>query len=177
MTAGPGPSGRAGKLERAGQWLARLSLACGAAVLAAMLALTCADVVGRYIFSAPVNGKTELTRFLMAGLIAFALPVVTFRGDHITVDIFDTWFSGRIERYRNIGIDLLCALAMLTLGWWVAFRAHRLLEYGYVSDFLHIPLYPIAYFVAVMIAVTGAALALRAVLLFVAAGSNRGGAR
>jgi TRAP-type C4-dicarboxylate transport system permease small subunit len=157
----PDPSGPAGKLEQTGHLLARLSLASGAVVLAAMLALTCADVVGRYIFSAPVNGKTELTRFLMAGLIAFALPVVTLSGEHITVDIFDNFFTRSLERARNIGVDMACALALLTLAWWVAFRARRFMDYGYVSDFLHIPLHPVAYFVAFMIALTGAALIVR----------------
>jgi TRAP-type C4-dicarboxylate transport system permease small subunit len=174
MSIRSGSRGPAGKLERAGHWLARLSLGSGAAVLAAMLALTCADVVGRYIFSAPVNGKTELTRFLMAGLISFALPVVTLTGEHITVDIFDNFFTRPLERARNIGVDIVCAVALLTLAWWVAFRARRLMDYGYVSDFLHIPLYPVAYFVGVMIAVTGAALALRTVLV-VLAHPDRGG--
>jgi TRAP-type transport system small permease protein len=174
MRSGPGRSGPADKLERAGRWLARLSLALGALVLAVMLALTCADVIGRYVFSAPVNGKTELTRFLMAGLIAFALPVVTMRGDHITVDIFDNFFTRPLERLRDVAINAYCAVALLTLAWWVAFRAHRLMQYGYVSDFLHIPLYPVAYFVAVMIALTGLAVALRVVLAVMAGPTGRG---
>ena len=174
MTDAPDPSGPAGTLARAGRWLARISLACGAVVLAVMLALTCADVVGRYIFNAPVNGKTELTRFLMAGLIAFALPVVTLRNDHITVDIFDNFFTRPLERLRDVAIDGFCAVSLLTLSWWVAFRAHRLMEYGYVSDFLHIPLYPVAYFLAVMVALTGLAVGLRMVLAVMAGPRGRG---
>ena len=176
MRSGPGQSGPANKLDRAGQWLARLSLALGALVLAVMLALTCADVIGRYMLNAPVNGKTELTRFLMAGLIAFALPVVTMRGDHITVDIFDNFFTRPMERLRDVLIDAYCAVALLTLAWWVAFRARRLMDYGYVSDFLHIPLSPVAYFLAAMIGLTGLAVALR-VVLTVMAGPNRRGWR
>ena len=51
-----------------------------AAILLAMLLLTCADVIGRYLLNAPINGKTELTRFMMAGLIACALPVIGVTG-------------------------------------------------------------------------------------------------
>ena len=61
------------RVQRAGRVLARVSLAIGALVLAAMLALTLADVAGRYLLNAPVNGKTELTRIMMAVLIACAL--------------------------------------------------------------------------------------------------------
>ncbi len=174
MRSAPGLSGPADKLHRAGQWLARLSLALGALVLAVMLALTCIDVVGRYIFNAPVNGKTELTRFLMAGLIAFALPVVTLRNDHITVDIFDNFFTRPLERLRDVAIDGFCAVSLLTLSWWVAFRAHRLMAYGYVSDFLHIPLYPVAYFVAAMVALTGLAVAIRMALTVMAGPRGKG---
>ncbi len=174
MTNAPDPSGPAGTLLRAGRWLARLSLACGAVVLAAMLALTCADVVGRYIFNAPINGKTELTRFLMAGLIAFALPVVTLQDDHITVDIFDNFFTRPLERLRDVVIDGFCSVSLLTLSWWVAFRAHRLMEYGYVSDFLHIPLYPVAYFVAAMVGLTGLAVGLRMVFTVMAGPRGKG---
>jgi TRAP-type C4-dicarboxylate transport system permease small subunit len=165
MTAAPGPRGPAEWIERAGQRLARLSLACGAAMLVLVLALTCADVVGRYLLGAPVNGKTEITRFLMAGLIAFALPVVTLTDNHIAVDIFDPRFSSRGKRIRDFAIDVLAAIATLTLAWWVAFRAHRLMEYGYASDFLRVPLYPIAYFVALMVALTGLALGVRIALV------------
>lgn len=165
MNASPGPRGPAGTIERTGDRFARLSLGCGAAMLALVLALTCADVVGRYVFAAPINGKTEITRFLMAGLVAFALPVVTLRGDHIAVDIFDAHFGGRIKRLRDFAIDALAAVATLTLAWWVAFRALRLMEYGYVSDFLHLPLHPIAFFVALMMAATGLALCVRVGLL------------
>jgi hypothetical protein len=50
------------------------------------------------------------------------------------------------------------------LAWWVGFRAMRLMSYGYVSDFLHLPLHPVAFFVAAMIALSGLALAVRMAL-------------
>lgn len=152
------------ELEWAGRWLARMAQGCGAAVLFALLGLTCADVFGRYVLLQPVNGKTELTRMMMAVLIALALPVVSARNEHVTVDLFDHLFHGRVQTLRDLIVDSVAALAFLVLAWWVAFRAMRLMAYGYVSDFLHIPLYPVAFFVAAMIAVTGLALTVRIVL-------------
>ncbi len=136
--------------ERAGHWLARLLLGTAALILLAMLLLTCADVIGRYLLNAPINGKTELTRFMMAGLIACALPVIGVTGGHISVDLLDRFFSPRAAAVRDLMIDSLAATALGTLGYWLIFRADRLLTRGYVSDFLHLALYPVAYFVAAM---------------------------
>ncbi len=146
------------RLERAGHWLARFVLMAGAAVLFAMLILTCVDVFGRYILDSPVNGKTELTRFLMAGLIAFALPVVSVSGQHIAVDLFDHWFTRRAAAVRDFAVDLTMSGSLFVLAYWLKFRGDRLLRNGDYSDFLHIKLYPMAYFIACMVLITAIAL-------------------
>ena len=146
------------RVERAGQLLARIILFSGATVLFAMLALTCADVFGRYILNAPVNGKTEITRFMMAGLIACALPVISVTGGHITVDLLDKFYSTRVAVLREFAVDLIMSASLFVLAYWLVFRADRLFKRNYVSDFLHLPLYPIAYFIALMTFVTAIAL-------------------
>ena len=151
-------------MERAGRWLARLLLGLAALILFTMLVLTCFDVMGRYLLNAPINGKTELTRFMMAGLIACALPVIGVTGGHISVDLLDRWFSARAAAIRDLLIDGLSALALGVLGYWLVFRADRLQSRGYVSDFLHLPLYPLAYFVAFMIFAACLALTLKLIL-------------
>lgn len=140
-----------GRLEGMGQKLSRLLLVVAAVLLFAMLALTCADVIGRYLLNAPVNGKTELTRFMMAGLIASTLPVISASGGHISVDLFDNLFSARAAAIRDLVTDALAALALGVLTYWLIFRAERLQNRGYISDFLHLPLHPVAYFVAGMV--------------------------
>lgn len=152
------------KLERAGEVLAGIAQGCAALVMLALVALTCADVFGRYILLQPINGKTELTRMMMAVLIALVLPVVTARKEHITVDLFDFLFRGRAQAVRDLVVDGLAAGSLLVLAWWVGFRAMRLLSYGYLSDFLRLPLHPVAFFVAAMIGLAGLALALRVAL-------------
>jgi TRAP-type transport system small permease protein len=152
------------ELERAGDALARIAQGGAAVVLFALVVLTCADVFGRYILLQPINGKTEITRMLMAVLIALVLPVVTARKEHITVDLFDFAFRGQVLAVRDLVFDTLAAGTLLVLAWWVGFRAMRLMSYGYVSDFLHLPLHPVAFFVAAMIALSGLALAVRMAL-------------
>jgi len=151
-------------LERVGHRLARFILVVGALLLAATLALTVVDVFGRYILNAPVNGKTELTRFLMAGLIACALPVITVRSEHITVDLFDSFYSPRIAALRDLIVDAICAGTLLVLVDWLIFRSERLLNRGYTSDFLELPLYPVAYFITLMFFVSAIALICKLVI-------------
>ena len=141
-----------------------MPLYAAALVLLMILLLTVVDVFGRYVLNMPVNGKTELTRLMMATMIALALPVVSARGQHITVDLFDGLFGPRGARIRDIAINALCGASSLVLAWWVTFRAERLMNWGYVSDFLHLPLYPVAYFVALMVAATGCVLVAKAAI-------------
>ena len=121
------------RAARLGRPLARALLLGGAAILFAMLLLTCIDVAGRYLLNAPVNGKTEITRFMMAGLIACALPVVSVTGEQITVDLLDRFFRGRAAAVQELLIDLIAAGALAVLANWVLFRAARLLKRGYVA--------------------------------------------
>lgn len=144
------PAGVTGTAGTVGHWVARLLLAFAAIVLFAMLLLTCVDVIGRYLLNAPVNGKTELTRFMMAGLIAATLPVISATSGHISVDLLDRFFTARIAAVRDLVVDGIAAGALGILGYWLMFRADRLQSRGYVSDFLHLPLHPVAYFVAAM---------------------------
>lgn len=141
--------------------LARVTLLAGAAILFAMLALTCLDVFGRYILNAPVNGKTELTRLMMGAMIFCALPVVTVTGEQITVDLLDRFFGRRSAYVRDCLVDLLGATCLLVMVHWLAFRSDRLYSRNYVTDFLHLPLYPIAYFITFMTLVAGLALLLK----------------
>ncbi len=149
------------ELERTGDVLARIAQGCAAVVLFSLLVLTCADVFGRYVLIRPVHGKTEITRMLMAVMIALVLPVVTARNEHITVDLFDWFFRGRVQAVRDLMVDTVAATAFLVLAYWVGFRAMRLMAWGYASDFLRLPLHPVAFFVAAMIAIAGLALVVR----------------
>ena len=153
-----------GRVEEIGRRLARLLLGIAAVTLFAMLMLTCADVIGRYLLNAPVNGKTELTRFMMAGMIAAALPVIGVTGGHICVDLFDARFSRRGAAMRDLLTDTIACAALGVLSYWLMFRADRLLNRGYVSDFLHLPLHPMAYFVAAMVTAAALALAIKLIV-------------
>ena len=80
-------------------WIAEIVTA---ALLFVMMMLTFADVVGRYVFTAPIFGAAEMIQFLLAMTIFGGLCLVNARDEHITVELFelqlDRWISPALRR-------------------------------------------------------------------------------
>jgi len=88
-----------------------------AALMFCLMLLTCVDVVGRYFFNKPVTGGFELTEMLLAALIFAGLPLVTLRGDHITVDLFDPVTPDWLFRIQHALASLIGAACTGYLAW------------------------------------------------------------
>jgi len=69
--------------------LMRIAELVTAVLLFAMMMLTFADVVGRYVFTAPIFGAAEMIQFLLAMTIFAGLCLVNARDEHITVELFE----------------------------------------------------------------------------------------
>ena len=122
--------------------------------------MTCIDVAGRYLFNSPLNGATELTRLLMAGIIFSALPAVGLREDHVTVDLIDPVFPKVLTRARQLLINLISTVILAVVSWRVWLLAERAGQYGDRTEFLQIPVAPFVYFIAVMCALAALVAAL-----------------
>ncbi|TYO88578.1 TRAP transporter small permease [Oceanicella actignis] len=146
--------------------LAPVAAACAA--LFALMLMTFADVLMRSALDDPIEAATELTRVFMAIIVFSSLPVVSARGDHISVDLLDPLFRGRARRVRDALVALACG-AMLTWpagqAWKLALRAR---SYGDMTEYLHIPQYLPAGFVSLMTWAAAAALIARGALLLLA---------
>ncbi|MFT5113630.1 MAG: TRAP-type C4-dicarboxylate transport system permease small subunit [Parasphingorhabdus sp.] len=139
------------KLEN---WLRRVLGGFGAALLFFMMALTFVDVLGRYFFDAPVKGGFEITEFVLATLIFAGLPLVTARGEHVTVDLFDRFVPSGIARVRDFLLDLLGAgvMGLLCQRMWI--KSFEAVGYGDSSAVLQFPIYPAYFFMCAMLAAT-----------------------
>ena len=155
-------------LLRFARFAARAPILLAVTALFAMMVLTFFDVVLRSTIDRPIEAATELTRILMAVVVFSALPIVSGRGEHISVDVLDWVFPRRAARWRDVVINLVSG-AML---WWPAERvvvlAERARSYGDVTEYLGIPQHHIAWFIAVLTFVTALVLILRGLLLVVA---------
>ncbi len=148
--------------------LAAIPAIVAAIALFLMMTMTFADVLLRSILNSPIEAATELTRILMAVIVFSVLPVISGRGDHIAVDLLDPWFIGAAKRLRDGAVAILCG-AML---FWPAERAWALADrarsYGDMTEYLSIPQYYPAMFVAVLTFLTAAVMIGRGLLILFA---------
>jgi TRAP-type C4-dicarboxylate transport system permease small subunit len=129
-----------------------------AALMFCLMLLTCIDVVGRYFFNKPVTGGFELTEMLLAALIFAGLPLVTLRGDHITVDLFDPVTPDWLFRIQHALATLIGAACTGYLAWCLWLRAIALDRAGETTSQLQFKIALLAYAMGLLMALTAAAL-------------------
>lgn len=138
---------------------ARLLGYAAAVLLFVLMALTCVDVAGRYVFNQPVRGGFELTEMLLAALIFAALPLVTLREEHVTVDLFDAMTPDWLLRVQHVAACAIGVLCTGYLAWRLWLRADTMLAVGHTTAQLRLPVAWLAYAMAILMALTAAALA------------------
>ena len=126
-------------------------------VLFVMMAITFADVTGRYFLGRPLPAAYEMTEILLAVCVFGAMPLTTLGGDHIRLSLLDRFFVGRVDRIRNVAASLFCGLASLGLAIEVFSRAIRMFSRGDHTLYLKAPLAPVALFIAILAAATAIA--------------------
>lgn len=140
------------------KWLAFFFELIAVVVLFALMVLTCIDVVGRYLLSNPVKGATELTEMGLAIVVFSAMPVITWRGGHIVVDLLDSFLP-------NVVIKVLVWVSTLLISVSLYFAAIRIFEIGarslkrgITTEFLDIPVGVVVQYIAILSWVTAAGL-------------------
>ena len=124
------------------------SVGLGAAlILFSLVLITCVDVVGRYIFDAPLTGAFEMTEILLAALVFLALPLTTERREHVEVDLLNVLGAG-INRILSAFAGLFSAALLATFTWRLASHAWKAAEDGSVTNALEIPLAPFGFLAA-----------------------------
>jgi len=119
-------------------------------VLFCIMMLTVVDVVGRYLFNAPLAGGYEITQFAMAVLIYAALPVVCIQESHVTIDLLDPVVPEAAVRPRQIVISLVCAAILGVVAWSLWVLADRIAEYRDVTEYLRARRAPVIYYMSVL---------------------------
>ena len=99
------------------RWLAFLLEVVSASVLFILMALTCVDVLGRYLFNSPLHGGTELTEIGLAVMVFAAMPVITWRGGHIVVDLLDRFLGSKIVKALSLFAALVMSSSLYFLAW------------------------------------------------------------
>ena len=140
-----GPIGRADDLiGRAATWLVRL----GSAVLAVMMLMTFFDVIGRYVFSAPLVGTVESTELFMGLIVYFGVGYTTWERGHISVDVVVSRLAPEIRRWLDLFADFVSTGFVALLSWRLWIMAEERLTNNDITQVWEMPVYPVAYAMA-----------------------------
>ena len=118
-------------------WEEQLDAALGvaaSAILFALMLITFADVVSRYLFNWPLRGAFEATELMLLVLIFAGLPLVSHADEHVTMDFIDRMLTPRATAALVRVVHALCAAVMFFLAWQVWIKATRIAGYGDTTD-------------------------------------------
>jgi TRAP-type C4-dicarboxylate transport system permease small subunit len=127
-----------------------------------LMVLTFADVVMRSAFNAPIEAATELIRIAMAIIVFSALPMLGWRDEHISVDLLDGVFNRlRVARIRDGVIQIACGVILYFPAARIVDLAERARSFGDLTEYLAIPTFYVAWFIAIMTFAASAVMVLR----------------
>ncbi|MBV1789981.1 TRAP transporter small permease [Marinobacterium sp. D7] len=142
-------------LGKKGSWLTRgadavqhLLSGTAALIMLLMMLLTLVDVLGRYLFDAPVTGAFEVTELMLASVIFLGLPLVTAEGGHIVVDILDSALGPRLRLVQQWTVGLINIAAFAVLSWMLWEHAFKVYRYEDTTAVLQIPYAGLAFLIA-----------------------------
>lgn len=133
----PRRTGMAGLLDTVITWWAL----AGGMVFVALVIMSIVSIVGRKLFSHPIEGDMELLMMGAAIGSAAFLPVCELDDNHIKVDALTTWMSERARAALDVIAHLLLTIASAIITWRSALYVEECYENMEVSTLLLIPIW------------------------------------
>ena len=113
----------------------------GGALFIGMIVLSVISIVGRKIWSAPINGDLEILQMGTGVAAAAFFPYCTLMGEHLRVEFFTAKLSVRAHSVLDGAANLLLSVAMALLTWRTSIQAFEIHEAGEVSLMRNIPIW------------------------------------
>jgi TRAP-type C4-dicarboxylate transport system permease small subunit len=116
--------------------------------LTAMMALTVADVILRF-FERPIVGTYEVVGLLGAVAVGFAIPQTSRLKGHVLMDFLTGRLSRNVQHVLYVLTRILACVLFAIIGWnvWLLGDGYR--QIGEVTLTIQLPLYPVAYGIAI----------------------------
>ena len=108
-------------------------------VLVALIGLTFADVVLRYVFAAPILGAKDLLEMGMVTVVALAFPFTWRIGGHIVVDLIPDYGIGALNRGRDVAVRAIGFLIFALLAWRAWLRADDAALFNEATNMIELP--------------------------------------
>ena len=117
-----------------------------ATVIMALMFLITSDVFMRFFFNSPIAGQMEITEMLMVVSIFLGMSYTERIGGHVRMEVIILKvIRGRAQ---TIIEGLTCLLSLVVCGIITVYSfKDAMLSFGIVSIYLHLPLWPMRFFV------------------------------
>ncbi|HEJ84122.1 MAG: TRAP transporter small permease [Deltaproteobacteria bacterium] len=125
-------------------WLSDILKKGGSFFLVGMMALTCADVIGR-MFGYPILGAVELVMAMTTLAIGMGLPFTHRSRGHVGVEILIRLFSARTQTIIELCTSTLSFLLFAIVTWRMFVYARTLQNTGEETVNLALPLFIFIY--------------------------------
>lgn len=126
-------------------WLARIA----AVALALIAFLTFCDVIARKVFSRGFTFTVEITEMAMALIVFFGVGLVTHERGHIVVDVVTLRLSDRIRIWLGLFVNILSLGFVIVMVWRLWLQAAFIFSKGDTTPVWNVPLWPIAFVIAI----------------------------
>jgi TRAP-type C4-dicarboxylate transport system permease small subunit len=140
----------AGRLDHFISNVSRFFNYAGVSLLLAMMVLTTADVLLRYLFNAPIEGVYEAIELMMAVVFCYGIAYTQRQRGHVSVNLITLRLGEKKRAIVKIFVSAI-SLALFVLVTWQSFLKATVVQgsgettYGGVGPFGHIPIFPFIY--------------------------------
>lgn len=142
-----------------------VALYCGGAVLAVLMTVIIVDVIGRYVFNAPLSGSLDLSTVLLVLAVSCSIAYGGRTGAHVTADMVTTVVGPKFELISGIGIKLLAAGVTSIWSWRLYVTGTTAGRLGESTQLLNIPFEPVYKALSVGVGLYAAVLIIEAAAL------------
>jgi TRAP-type C4-dicarboxylate transport system permease small subunit len=126
----------------------------GIAGVLLMLFLTSVDVIGSKVFNKPLPGSFDWIGYLQVVAVGGAVAVGFYANRHIAFEFLVLHLPAPAKKAVVCFISLLCLVFFVILSWESVLYGFSLRRAGEMSSTAHLPLYPFAFFLALVFFVT-----------------------
>jgi TRAP-type C4-dicarboxylate transport system permease small subunit len=127
-------------------------------VLMIMIFFVAIDVIGRYVFSRPLESSYEGVMLMMVFVFAFGISYTQRKKGHVAVDMLVNRFGQRAQAVNDIIVNFVCLSFLSVLTWQTLVKARTdwlsgESSLGKIGGLAYVPIAPFYYMVALTIAV------------------------
>ncbi|MFH1488921.1 MAG: TRAP transporter small permease [Pseudomonadota bacterium] len=127
--------------------ISSVSNSIGAGILFLLMAAGAADVIGRYLFNAPINGTIERSELMLGLMVFLSWGYTQIKKGHVNVELFVNHFPARLRSITEVTTGLITLILFIIIVWRSALMAIETQRSGEVVYVIHWPLTPFQLFV------------------------------